>query len=287
MRILILSVALFLAHVARAEEPSCARIVSMAPSVTEVVFDLGLGDRLVGVTRFCRYPPEAQNVRAIGGFFDVSFENLVSLKPSLVLALRENQDIQKSLSSFNIPSLVIDHTSLAGIKASYEAIGRVCGAEELSRAKLKSFAQREEQLKARRQSGAPLRTLVVVGRTNEGGNVAGVYVSGSDGFYSDLLPLVGLANVNKDPTIAVPLLSAEGIAALSPEVILEIVGRDDGVAPDSASVWNRYATVPAVRDGRVFVFTEDFASIPGPRYIELAERIASKLAATPSRKEPQ
>jgi len=285
MRILVLALALLCAHAARAEELRCARIVSMAPSVTEVVFDLGLGDRLVGVTRFCRYPPEAERVRSIGGFFDVSLENLVSLKPTLVVGLRENQEIERKLRSFKIPTLVVDHTSLAGIKTSYEAVGKACGVEDLAKAKLNSFVEREEHVRSLRQGAAPLRTLVVVGRTHEGGDVAGVYVSGSDGFYSDLLPLLGLLNVNRDPTISVPLLSAEGIAALSPEVIVEIVNRDDVVKRDLDAMWKRYLSVPAVRNGRVFVLSEDFASIPGPRYIQLAELLVRKINATTPRQE--
>jgi iron complex transport system substrate-binding protein len=285
MRVLLLVLALLCAHIARAEESRCARIVSMAPSVTEVVFDLGLGDRLVGVTRFCRYPPEAARVRSIGGFFDVSLENLVSLKPTLVVGLRENQEVERNLRSFKIPMLVVDHTSLAGIKASYEAVGRACGVEELAKAKLQSFAEREERVRTLRHGAAPLRTLVVVGRTHEGSDASGVYVSGSDGFYADLLPLLGLTNVNKDPTISLPLLSAEGITALSPEVIVEIVNRDDVVKEDAAAMWTRYSSVPAVRDGRVFVLSEDYASIPGPRYILLAELLAQKVTAPSPRQE--
>ena len=215
----------------------------------------------------------------------MSLENLVSLKPTLVVGLRENQEVERNLRSFKIPMLVVDHTSLAGIKASYEALGKACGVEELAKARLRSFAEREERVRAMRQGAAPLRTLVVVGRTHEGSDVAGVYVSGSDGFYADLLPLLGLTNVNKDPTISVPLLSAEGITALSPEVIVEIVNRDDVLRGDVAAMWTRYSSVPAVRDGRVFVLSEDFASIPGPRYILLAELLAQKVTATSPRQE--
>lgn len=277
MRALLFALALLCAQDARADDAPCSRIVSMAPSVTEVVFDLGLGDRLVGVTRFCRYPPEAQRIRSIGGYFDVSLENLVSLKPTIVFGLKENQELERTLRSFRIPVVALDHSSLAGIRASYEAVGKACGVEAVARQKLNAFSEREERLRALRRSEVPLRTLVVVGRTHEGGDVAGVYVSGSDGFYSDLLPIVGLANVNRDSTVAVPLLSAEGIAALAPEVIIEIINRDDVVVGDVAAMWKRYSAVPAVRNGRVFALSDDYASIPGPRYILLAERIDQKL----------
>jgi ABC-type Fe3+-hydroxamate transport system substrate-binding protein len=93
-----------------------------------------------------------------------------------------------------------------------------------------------------------------------------------------VIDLLGMENVNTDPTVAVPMLSAEGFMALAPEAIVEIVNVDDPALQGSPSaVWNRFPKVPAVKNSRVFTLSDDYASIPGPRYILLAEKLAGLL----------
>jgi iron complex transport system substrate-binding protein len=116
--------------------------------------------------------------------------------------------------------------------------------------------------------------MVVVGRTREGSSQTGVYVSGHDGFYSDIVALLGGVNVHQGRTVAVPTLSAEGIMKLAPDVIIDILNEDDEEREaDYRKFWAQFSSVPAVRQGRVVVVRDDFASIPGPRYILLAEKL--------------
>lgn len=261
-----------------AEDDACARIISLSPSITEVVFELGLGKKLVGVTRYCRYPAEAQTITKVGGFYDMSLENILSLKPTHVFGLRENAEIRESLRKFGVPIEEMDHTTIAGIKKSIATIGEVCGVQELAGTKLAELDARESALRARRAGKPSYRTLVVVGRMHEGESLSGIYISGKDGFYTGVIELVGMQNVNTDPTVAVPMLSAEGFMTLAPEAIVEIVNVDDPALKGSpSSVWNRYPNVPAVKSSRIFTLSDDFASIPGPRYIVLAEKLAGLL----------
>jgi len=261
-----------------AEEDPCARIISLSPSITEVIFELGLGPKLVGVTRYCRYPAEAQSVTKVGGFYDMSLENILSLKPTHVFGLRENAEIRQSLRKFGVPTEEIDHTTVEGIKRSIVTVGEVCGVQALAIKKLAELEGRERALRARRTGSPSYRTLIVVGRMHEGDSLSGIYVSGKDGFYTGVIELLGMKNVNADPTVAVPMLSAEGFMALAPEAIVEVVNVDDPAlrgAPSAA--WNRFPQVPAVKNSRIFTLSDDFASIPGPRYIDLAEKLADLL----------
>jgi iron complex transport system substrate-binding protein len=277
-RIVLTIVAALCVASSRGEAEPCARIVSLAPSVTEVIFDLGLGDNLVGVTRYCRYPTEAQAIAKVGGFYDMSLENLLALKPTYVFGLRENAEIRNSATKFGVPSQEVDHTTIAGIKKSIETIAAVCGVAERARAKLAHLEQREQAIRAEMRDYPPYKTLVIVGRMHEGDALSGVYVSGKDGFYSGVVEILGLRNVNSNATVAIPTLSPEGLLALAPEVIVEIVNTDDPESPaDEVSLWKRYGTLPAVRDGRIYVFRQDYASIPGPRYIVLVEEFARRL----------
>jgi len=255
---------------------ACSRLVSLAPSITETVYELGLGDRLVGVTRFCRYPADAENVAKVGGFLDLNVEQIVALKPTTVLALHESREALRPLITMGISVLEVDHRNLAGLKASISSVGAHCDRRERADAKLYEFSQREQLLKAR-LSGVPmLKALVVVGRVHEGKRLSGVYVSGRDGIYSDILSLIGSQNVSSHQTVAIPTLSPEGLVALAPEAILEIRSSDDRVVDtqELKAFWERYPKVPAIADGRFAIISDAYASIPGPRYLLLAERFA-------------
>jgi iron complex transport system substrate-binding protein len=120
--------------------------------------------------------------------------------------------------------------------------------------------------------------MVVVGRAKLGNVSSDIYISGRDGFYSDVLRLLGAVNVNSALTVAVPSVSAEGIVSLNPDAIFEVVNVDDGDSVDERrAFWSRFARISAVVNNRVFILDDDFASIPGPRYIQLAKKLSSLL----------
>jgi iron complex transport system substrate-binding protein len=270
-------------HTASAESP-CARIISLAPSVTEVVYALGLGPQVIGVTRFCRYPPEAQSVPKVGGFYDVSVEEIVRQKPSQVFALRESGASVEGLRRFGIPVIEVDHSTVAGIKESITRVAATCGVESVAKGMITRLVAQEEEIRARcsGDNGTdPTRVMVVAGRTREGSLDSGVYISGRDGFYSDVLALLGATNVHTQATISIPSLSGEGIRSLAPDAILEIINVDDTLNRSQLmSLWNRYPSVPAVRNKKVFLVDDDFASIPGPRYILLAQNLSKLLCSS-------
>ena len=281
--ILTLVVMVLFASSAAVAQP-CGRIVSLAPSVTEVLFEIGLGANVVGVTRYCRYPEQAKAIPQVGGFYDISLENLLALQPTLVLGLRENREIQAGAQRFGILTHEVDHSTVIGIKASMISIAKLCSLEPVGVEKVSALEARERALQNSMQGAPPYKTLVAVGRMREGNSVSGVYVSGKDGFYSGVLEILGMKNVNENPTVAIPMLSPEGFIALAPEVIVEIQSPDDpNEAEDPRALWQRYGSIPAVQHNRIFTLREDYASIPGPRYILVAEEIARKLKGGDSR----
>lgn len=258
----------------------CSRVVSLAPSVTEALFDIGLGERVVGATRFCRYPPAARNIERIGGFYDVSAERIGQVKPQVIFVLKESARLVRPLARMGAEIVELDHTTVSGIKESYRVIGRVCGVESAVAQRLATLERQEVQLqKSCKVVGEkPLRVMVVVGRTKYGSAHSGVYISGRDGFYADIVKMFGAINVHQSQTVAVPSLSAEGIMKLAPDVIVEVVNVDDGDVPGNyMSFWDQFPSVPAVKHRQVLLLTQDFASIPGPRYVQVAEALSSVL----------
>ena len=259
----------------------CARIISLAPSITEVLFSLGLGSNVVGVTKYCRYPKEATTKPIIGGFLDSNSELVFASHPSIVFALRESEATTQVLRRLGLNVVVLNHDTLSGIKESIIRVGEQCGVLSNANHLLTTLTSQEKELASKVPEGGNLGALVVVGRTSDGRKTSGVYISGKDGFYSEILNLLNIKNVNTRQTVALPTISIEGILQLNPDIIVEIINVDDDIdVPSPQEYWKQFSTIQAVKTNRVFFFSEDFASIPGPRYIHMARALAQKVYPT-------
>lgn len=265
-----------------AEQPPtpCTRIVSLAPSVTEVVYALNLGSQLVGRTRFCRFPKEVEQKPVVGGFLDTSIEQIVTLKPTHLFFLEESSEVAAIVARFGVKTVALNHRTVAGIQESLARIGSECGVSVVADQVISRLRSEEQALREQMKGQVRLRTMVVVGRGPESGRNTPVYLAGSDGIYGDILQMIGARNVNTHRTVAVPTVSAEGLVALAPEAIIELASVDDGEqgAAERMRLWQAHQNLPAVAQGRVAVLTQDFVTIPGPRYMETARLFAEILS---------
>jgi len=249
----------------------------MAPSITETVFALGCGDRLVGVTDFCHNPPQARSLPKIGGYLNPNWEAVLRLTPDLVIIPAGQEDFRAKLDQFHLKSVTVDHRSVDGVFESLEILGRVLGVEERAKALAEEWRRRLSELETRWTGSPRPRVLLVVERSSEPGRLRDICAAGPDGFLDRLIEVAGGENVLHDAPIPFPILSAEGILKLNPDVIIDIVG---GVATDKLdretilSGWQQVKDVAAVRNQRVYLLGQDVPLVPGPRMIELAETLA-------------
>ena len=270
--------------VSRHDEPpadprDCRRIVALAPSVTETLFALGLGDRVVGVSRYCDYPPEAKKRPQVGGHFDPNFEAVVALEPDLVVMLIEHKANRLAFEKLGIATLMLNHQTIDGVLASLPALGRACGAETQADELATGLRRRMERV-ARKVAGAGRpRVLFVVDRGNAEGTIQDCYVAGREGYLDTMIELAGGSNACRDKVVRYPVVSREGIMWLNPEVIIDMSsGITAGDRRDDPLVdWRSLETVPAVRDQRCFALSAAYAFRPSPRFIELVERLARMI----------
>ena len=248
------------------------RIVSLAPSVTEVLFEAGAGPRVVGVTSYCRFPRAVLALPKVGGYLTPSYEALLALQPDLVVTLREHADVEPRLGALGLPLLRVDHRSLHGIVRSIEQVGERCGV--MAGATGAADALRQTLASARRiAAGARPRVLICFARAEDFRRLT---AAAPGTVHDDLIVHAGAVNALASPAVAYPTLSAEGVIRLDPDVIIEFAPR----ASDAAALrrqWNRLDAVRAVRNGRVHVFTGEFLSVPGPRFVRFAETIARSI----------
>lgn len=258
---------------ARGVQPVPQRIVSLAPSVTEVLFEAGLGPRVVGVTSYCRFPPAVMALPKVGGYLTPSYEALVALQPDLVVILPEHADIEPQLAALGIPTLRLDHRSLEGIVRSIVALGERCGAQaSAARAAgtLRQQLARVQNLGAGRPRPS---VLICFGRTED---FSRLYAAAPGTVHDDLIRQAGGRNVLTSDAASYPTLSVESLLRLDPDVIVEFAaGKADTAA--LRRQWNALGSLRAVKTGRVHVFTDDFLSVPGPRFVRFAETIARAL----------
>lgn len=256
------------------------RIVSMSPGVTETLFALGLGAAVVGVTRYCDYPPEVRTRARVGGFYDPNYEAIVSLKPDLVVLVASNRSLSENLEKLDIKTLVVENDRIEDICRSIETIGRFCGAVPAADRLLAKIRQRMDAVKTNTVGLPRPGVMISVDRSTGTTFFNEVYVAGKNNFYDELIALAGGINVCGAQNIRYPVLSAEGIIRLNPEVIIDIMSDYEKRGLKIADIrdeWNRFCSVSAVKNRRVYVFGEHFTAIPGPRFVLTLEALAKVL----------
>ena len=256
------------------------RIISLSPSVTETVYALGAGDRLIAVTDYCEYPPEAQALPSIGGYMDPSLETIVSLQPELVILLQTQQTLRQQLSALGIATHSVDTSTLNGVEAAIVSIGDLTHKQQQSSILLNDIHARAKKVQSKVADKPPVRTLISIAHYAIGEKLSTIYVAGQQDFYNDLLQLAGGQNVFTDPRIKVPSITEEGIIRLNPDVIIDVFPEADDHNTDMNLVkqqWMTLQAVNAVKDDRIHIIQHDYASVPGPRVFQLLTEFARLL----------
>lgn len=256
------------------------RIVSLSPAITETVFALDLGSKLVAVTDYCDYPPAAQALPKIGGYTDTSVEAIVAQKPDLVIMLQGQQKLRQQLGQLGISTHTIDTGSLLDIEAAIASIGQITGRQQQADQMLEDIQRQIRQVTDRVAGQKPVRTLISIAHYVNSEQLQTVYIAGQQDFYNDLLKLAGGRNVYQDSLISVPSVTREGIIRMNPDVIIDVFPEADDHQSDMQQVrqqWQQLSSVSAVKSGRVHILERDYASVPGPRIFKLLPEFARLL----------
>jgi len=265
------------------------RVVSTVPSVTETLFALGLGDSVVAASTYCQYPPEVADLPKIGSLFDINIEAIVELDPDFVVVLQENEELAQRLTALGVETVAVDHSSLAGVLASFETLGAAVGGEAGAESGRKLRRETENRLDAIRASvaGRPKPSvLIAIDRTPGLGKIADVFVAAQNPYFNEALEIVGATNAAGELRGAAPVVSPEGIAALNPDVVVDL--STDGVYVEGAEADAKIAEkraewatldagVKAVKNGRVYPVLDLYATVPGPRTVLFLEKLADSI----------
>ena len=256
-----------------------ARVVSTAPALTEMVWAAGAVDRLVAVSDYCRFPPGVARLPKVGGLMNLNYELIARLKPDLVLLMQPSTEIAQRLDRMGVPYATFANETLDEIRSSIATMCKLFGREDRCRSFLNGW---DEKLRAIRDryadAGVGPRTMVVVGR--EAGRLSGLYVAGAGSFYDEILGLLRCPNAFGRSHSKYFQPSLEAVATAAPDVIVEIwAGRklSDGQKARLKGDWEKLRMIPAVRNGRIYILTEDYAGVPSARAVETIELLERVL----------
>jgi iron complex transport system substrate-binding protein len=252
--------------------------VSLVPALTEMLYVIGAGPDIVGVSNFDSFPPAVKGLPRVGALLDPDVERILALRPDLVLAYGSQTDIQARFERAGIKVFSYRHAGIDGVLDTMRHLGTTIGKTEQANAAAQALQQKLDALRARLKGRSRPRTLLVFERTPQ--TLRGLYVSGGSGFLNDMLDAAGGVNVFEDVKRESVQPSQEMLLTRAPDVIIEI--RANPIAnPDDErrdhTVWNALASLPAVRQRRVYFLAGDQLVVPGPRLAEGVEMIARAL----------
>ncbi|RZB29651.1 MAG: iron complex transport system substrate-binding protein [Desulfobacteraceae bacterium Eth-SRB1] len=239
------------------------RIVSLAPSITEIIYELGQEHRLAGVTRFSDFPPEAAKLPRVGSYVQLDLERIIALKPDLCLATKDGnpRTVVERLESLQIPVYVVDPRCLDSVMKTVVEIGALLNAGNKAKSLVQNMRFRIQRVRFL-VAKAPNRPRVFyqVG-------IFPIVSTGSNTFIHELILLAGGENLAQGST-SYPRFSREQVLALSPEVfIISSMARGE-VVERVKKEWSCWTDIPAIRNQRIFLVDSSLFDRPTSRLLD-------------------
>ncbi|ULA63365.1 MAG: Cobalamin-binding protein [Nitrospira sp.] len=252
-----------------AKAPS--RIISLAPSVTEMLFAIGAGTQVVGVTQFCDYPSEA-TLKSKVGYANPNLESLVALQPDLIVAPQEflKHDLIGKLDQLKVPVFILSAKTVEDVLSHIQTLGRMLDRSTEATALGMDLRQQITRVKTRMQGAMPVRVLYVL-------NSEPLITVGPGSFIDQLIGFAGGSNIAAKSATAYPRLSMEVVLQENPEILLFPVGKAEGISESEQQAWRKWTTLTAVKQNNLRQISADLMNRPGPRIGQALELLADLL----------
>ena len=247
------------------------RIISLAPSITETLFALGLNDEIVGVTEFCDYPPQALEKPKVG-YSQPNLESIVALQPDLLLAPKSfmRVDLLQKLEQLKIPTFVLEPHTLEEIMAHIQMLGRMVGRSQEGNEQTVALRKQISTLSLQLE-GLPRPTMLYVLNSEP------LITVGPGSFIHHLIELAGGRNAAEQATTSYPRLTMEEVLRQNPDYLVFPVGKFEGIPQSEQDAWKRWNTLNAVKHNQMFQVQSDLLNRPGPRIIEGLKQLVNIL----------
>jgi iron complex transport system substrate-binding protein len=243
------------------------RIMSLAPGITEMLFALGLGERIVGVTEFSDYPEAAKHKPKVGSYVSLNLERIVALTPDLIIAAKDGNSRETigKLAGWGFAVYVINPQNFHQILSTIEHLGQITGKQQHAQQLIDDMSRRRQAV-INAVRGLPKRTVFVQLDSNP------IIAVGRDTFWDNLISLAGGHNIVEAK--GYPRYSVEDVLLSKPDIIVITSMVPTAGEHEKVSFWTKWEGIPAVKNGGIHVVNPDLVDRPGPRIIEGLELLA-------------
>jgi iron complex transport system substrate-binding protein len=254
------------------------RIVSTAPSITEALFALGLGDQVVGVSRYCDYPPQVIKLPKVGSYVKPDLEAIARLTPDLVVLQIASPDLTDRLKALHIAFVEVPHGSLDDVFTGIQIIAASADVPDRSAKLVGQIRSSLQSIQAKARTMPSAKAIAIINRKQ--GTLTDLTAVGPDNYLNQILEIAGATNVlAKAELPRYPHISLETIIRENPDVILDLSSLQDTEAmrlaarPEVLSLWEQNKSLKAIQSGHVYFGTSNALLVPGPRAPQAAEML--------------
>lgn len=256
------------------------RIISLAPHITEIIFRLGAQNLLVGRTTYCNYPKSVESIATVGAYLNIDYEKIIFLNPDLIFQF-PNQQNRMKLEQLGLQVEDIPNESIEDILASIEKIGRILNKISQAEELISGIQDTLNKISSLQFSSSP-SAILIVGRQQ--GSVERLHLAGKNTYLNQIWELCGGINAFEEVPFRYFSVNREDLFKRSIDVIIEFHpdwDLGDQQLQSEKKMWQVFDQIPAVREGNIFIFQDDFYLIPGPRITKIAlnfSKIVRRLA---------
>jgi len=246
------------------------RIITLAPNLTEIVYELGLEKKLVGNTLYCNFPAEAKGIEKVGDMLTFNYEKILTLKPDLIFITIEGntKETYDKFRELGLKIFVSNPRNYEGIKKTVTDFGKIFGIEPLTKEKISSWDSTIANIKSTSKNENQKTAMFVV-------ELRPLMLAGKNTFLNEFLMFNGLKNITEDSPVNYPLFSREEILKRDPDYI--IIPTDNGEKTRVEQVCPEWNNLKAVKNNNIIFVDRDLYSRPGTRFIEAVKDLYSKI----------
>ena len=244
------------------------RILSLAPSITEMLFAIGLDEEIVGVTNFCNYPPAAARKPKVG-YTHPNVESILALRPDIVAAPREflRADVLTKLDELKVPVFILEAKSLEDVFSHIRTLGRIFNRSSIADDVTRHMRERIAHITRQLEAAEKKRVLYVLSSQP-------LITVGPESYIHQMIELAGGINIASGTSGAYPRLNMETVLQEDPEVLIFPVGISESVPESEQQAWKRWTGLSAVKHRRLRAISSDALNRPGPRVVDGFEQLA-------------
>lgn len=244
------------------------RVIALSPSINEIIFALGKGNTVIGNTQYCTYPLEAKSIRKVGGYFNVSIEKVLALKPDIVMMQSYDQKLISELKKLNIKTMVMEFNTLDNLKVNIQKIAEYYNEKKAVK---QILDQINIGLKSTERIVENKKIMMVISATMNLHKQ--IFIIGHNMYLEDIILYSGNKNAYNYVGNHQPLVNMEKIIALNPDIIILLAPYLKDKTFSKQELINKWKTIPvtASKKDTIYVIDEDYAGIPGPRVSHFIE----------------